>query len=70
MLYVVDLNILRAYDRHHPDGRPRDPHRMYRREAILQHRRARRAALGGLLRGLARRLRGKATVAPAAACRS
>lgn len=57
MLYVVDLNIPRAYARHHPDGRPSDPHEGHRREATLQRRRARRAALGGWLRRIARRLR-------------
>jgi hypothetical protein len=70
MLYVTDLNILRAYARHHPDGRPTDPHERHRREATLQRRRARRAALGGWLRRIARKLRGKAAPAPAAACRS
>jgi hypothetical protein len=59
MLHVVDLNLMRASARHHPDGRPKDPHEAHRRDHILQRRLAQRLALLGLLRRVLLRLTGR-----------
>ncbi len=45
MLHVVNLDLMHASARHHPDGQPKDPHEGHRRDLILQRRAARQEAL-------------------------
>jgi hypothetical protein len=49
MLHVVDLNLMQATARHHPDGRPKDVHEVHRRDHILLRRQVRRQALFAVL---------------------
>lgn len=54
MLHVVDLSMMLASVRHHPDGRPKDPHEAHRRDHILLRRQVRRQALLALIKRIGR----------------
>lgn len=53
MLHTVDLNLMRATARHHPDGRPKDPHEHHSQEVARLHRAARRQRILVLLQKVA-----------------
>ncbi len=58
MLHVVDLNMMQATARHHPDGRPKDPQEPHRRTHILARRQQRRQAVVAALHKIKAKLAG------------
>jgi hypothetical protein len=66
-MHGVNIDLLRASVRHHPDGRPKDPHAHHRAEHLAEQRAMRRnrwlAALASLTTPL-RRTRTKAKEVP------
>jgi|GEM_PF-1442435 len=68
-MYGVNLDLLRATARHHPDGRPKDPHAHHRAEHLAVLRSTRSAWVLAVLAGLANLIRApKAKPAPADYC--
>jgi hypothetical protein len=63
MLHPINLDLMRASVRHHPDGRPKDPHEHHAHEVARLHRTARRMAIQALLGKIARALRLRRTQA-------
>jgi hypothetical protein len=56
-MYCVNLDLLHAAARHHPDGRPKDPHAHHRVEHIAARRDLRRAFWSAVMRRLVAKFR-------------
>ncbi len=57
MLHPINLDLMHASTRHHPDGRPKDPHEHHMNDLARMQRAARRQVIGILLRKIAQAFR-------------